>query len=133
MATLDQSDSSGEVSVSQRSLGGIHGRIIFWMCIITSCFHLWANTLGVLPELQRNAIHFGLLVFIAYLLYPPTSKYESSLVLDYVLAILAAATAIYLILFEADLHARNQVPVTIHMTSCRRLQQALYSLIRSVS
>lgn len=82
------------------------------MCIIASCFHLWANTLGVLPELQRNAIHFGLLVFIAYLLYPPTSKYDSSLVLDYVLAILAAATAIYLILFEADLHARNQVPVT---------------------
>jgi len=107
----DSPDISGEVSVTQRELTGPHSRIVFWVCVATSCFHIWSNTFGVLPELQRNAIHFGLLLFVAFLLYPPFSGRPGSLVLDYGLAGLAALTAIYLLLFEADLHSRNQVPL----------------------
>ena len=111
MATPEQSDASDEVAIAQRSLSGPHDRIVFWTCVAVSCFHLWANTLGILPELQRNAIHYGFLLFIAYLLYPPSRGKKGSLFLDYGLATLSALAAGYLILFETDLHARNQVPL----------------------
>jgi TRAP transporter 4TM/12TM fusion protein len=105
----DDQNLDGEVTVAHRELTAPHDRIVFWACIIVSCFHLWSNTLGVLPELQRNAIHYGFLLFIAYLMYPARRGQTGSLVLDYGLAILSAATALYLIFFEADLNERNQV------------------------
>lgn len=108
---LDTSESDGEVSVAQRALAAPHDRIVFWACVLVSLFHLWVNTIGVLPELQRNAVHFGFLLFIGYLLYPPVRGRSGSLAVDYVLAALSAATAVYLILFEGDLHDRNQIPL----------------------
>jgi len=107
----DDTNLDGEVAVSQRKLTGRHERIVFWACVTVSVYHLWANTFGVLPELQRNAIHFGLLLFIAYLLYPPVRDRSGLLILDYGLAALSAGIALYLILFEAALHERNQVPI----------------------
>ncbi len=107
----EETGSEGEVSVAHRALTSPHDRIVFWSCVLVSLFHLWANTFGVLPELQRNAIHYGLLLFIAYLLYPPAKGRWGSLGLDYGLALLSAFATVYLILFEADLHARNQVPL----------------------
>ena len=111
MSALGTSGTDGEVTFSHRTLTGPHNRLFFWVCVATSCFHLWSNTLGVLPELQRNAIHYGIILFVAYLLYPSARGRNGSLVLDYGLAILSTLAAIYLILFEADLHARNQVPL----------------------
>lgn len=111
MAEDNPIGSDGEVSVAQRDLPTPHSRVVFWACVIVSCFHLWINTFGVLPDLQRNAVHYGLLLFIAYLLYPPRRGTHGSLLLDYGLAILSALAALYLILFEGDLHDRNQVPL----------------------
>ena len=105
------SETEGDMVTTQRKLVGSHERIVFWTCILVSCFHLWANTFGVLPEIQRNAIHFGFLLFIAYLLYPPVQGRSGSLAVDYGLAIVSALVAVYLLLFEADLHARNQIPL----------------------
>ena len=108
-----QQDLGGEVVATQRTLTGRHHLVIVIAAVCLSLFHLWSNTLGVLPELQRNAIHFGLILFIGYLLYPISPHHASrTLALDYILAIVSLFTALYLIFFEDALHARNEVPNT---------------------
>ncbi len=107
----------GEVIIStQRELVGIHLKIIYAVGILSSLFHLWVNTVGIMPEIQRNAAHYGFMLFMGYLLYPVSKKYaRKTFALDYFLAILAVMAALYLILFEDALHARNEVPITIDL------------------
>ncbi|MBT4139466.1 MAG: TRAP transporter permease [Candidatus Latescibacteria bacterium] len=105
-------DLSGEVSTTQRALTGKHHTVVFVVGILLSLFHLWSNAVGVLPEIQRNAIHFGLILFLGYLQYPFSPKKDFGLRIDYGLALLSILTALYLIFFEDALHARNQVPNT---------------------
>ena len=103
---------------TQRELKGIHYNIIYIVGILSSLFHLWVNTIGIMPEIQRNAAHYGFILFIGYLLYPVSKKYaRKTLGLDYVLAILSVMAALYLILFEDALHARNEVPILIDLVA----------------
>ncbi|HCW92994.1 MAG TPA: C4-dicarboxylate ABC transporter permease, partial [Flexistipes sinusarabici] len=52
-------EDSGEVLTYKRSFAGWQKNFIYWFAIIMSLFHLWINTIGVMPEIQRNAMHFG--------------------------------------------------------------------------
>jgi len=105
-------EDAGEVLTYKRSFTGWQKNIIYWFAIIMSLFHLWFNTIGVMPEIQRNAMHFGFVVFLGYLFYPMRKKWaDKTLGLDTVLAVLAMLVAIYLVLFEDALHARNEVPI----------------------
>ena len=108
-----EQDFSGEVSAAQRVLVGPHRMVVVVVGVCLSLFHLWSNTLGVLPELQRNAAHYALILFLGYLLYPIAPRYVArTLVVDYVLAGLSLVVALYLVFFEDALHARNEVPNT---------------------
>ncbi|MGA1195027.1 MAG: TRAP transporter permease, partial [Candidatus Latescibacterota bacterium] len=109
---LPTEDIGGEVVTPQRTLTGKNHTIVFVVGILLSLFHLWSNAVGVLPEIQSNAIHFGLILFLGYLQYPISRKKDLGLGLDYGLAILAILTALYLIFFEDALHNRNEVPNT---------------------
>lgn len=85
--------------------------MVYGSGIFLSLFHLWANSIGVIPEIKRNAIHFGGILFIGYLLNPITQKNSTSkFKFDCFLAILSGIVAFYLVLFEDSLHARNQIP-----------------------
>mgnify|MGYP001216546194 CR=1 FL=1 len=103
-------DISGEVITSRRHLTGFPAQTVTVVAIAVSLFHVWSNTIGVLPELHRNALHFAGLLFLGFLLYPPTSRVRG-LALDVFLAFVAVGTALYLIFFEEALHARNQIPL----------------------
>ena len=106
-------EQGGEVSTPHRVLTGRHQVLVVVVGVCLSLFHLWSNTLGVLPELQRNAAHYAFILFLGYLLYPVSSRYASrTLILDYFFAILSLVTALYLVFFEDALHARNEVPNT---------------------
>lgn len=109
-ATISSEDTSGEVIVSRRQLSGFPARVVTVVAILVSLFHVWSNTIGVLPELHRNAFHFAGLLFLGYLLYPPSPR-ARTLIVDALLAFLSVGIALYLVLFEEALHARNQVPV----------------------
>ncbi len=104
---------AGETLAAQRVLSGWQARIVYGVCILTSLFHLWVNTVGVMPELQRNAIHFGFILFLGYILYPGTKN--GALKRDWGIAVLSSITALYLVAFEDALHARNQVPNTVDL------------------
>ncbi len=109
----------GSVALTtQRELRGIHLKIFYVAGILSSLFHLWVNTVGIMPEIQRNAVHYGFILFMGYLLYPVSKTYaRKTLTLDYFLAILSVMAALYLVLFEDALHARNEVPITIDLVA----------------
>ncbi|KAA0258147.1 TRAP transporter permease [Deferribacter autotrophicus] len=107
-----QEDVSGEVITVQRELGDTLKKIVYVVGILTSLFHLWVNTIGIMPEIQRNAVHYGLLLFLGYLLYPLSKKNpEKTLTIDFIFAVLSFLVGLYLVLFENALHARNEVPI----------------------
>jgi TRAP transporter 4TM/12TM fusion protein len=106
-----ESSAQGEVVTAQRNLSARSQSAIYWIGVAASLFHLWSNSIGVLPEIHRNAIHFGFVLSMGFILYPALkSRICSSFKLDIILAVISSIVALYLLLFEEALHARNQVP-----------------------
>ena len=109
-------DSSGEVVVSQKKLSPGLTTTLYWTGVAMSLFHIWVNTMGIMPEIQRNAVHFGFILFMGYIIYPFNLRTATKLKwLDLGLAVLSVATAAYLVLFEDALHARNEVPILMDL------------------
>jgi TRAP transporter 4TM/12TM fusion protein len=109
-------EDAGEVNVTQRVLTDWQTKMVYGVSIFMSLFHLWINTIGVMPEIQRNAIHFGFVVFLGFILYPFSQKAKNKFfTIDFILALLAVAVALYLVMFEDALHARNEIPTTVDL------------------
>ena len=106
----------GEAIAVKRVLTGGTARLLYLAGIACSLFHLWINTIGVMPEIQRNALHYGFMLFMGFLQYPLLkSKARQTLPIDYCAATLAFLVALYLVFFEDALHARNEVPNTMDL------------------
>jgi TRAP transporter 4TM/12TM fusion protein len=113
-----QADAQGEALAVKRMATGKTKQLLYSAGVLCSLFHLWINTVGILPEIQRNALHFSFILFMGYLSYPLLKRRPAAtLPFDYGLAVLAALTGIYLVLFEDALHARNEVPITIDLVA----------------
>jgi len=109
-------DKSGEGVVSPKKLSPGLTTTLYWTGVVMSLFHIWVNTIGIMPEIQRNAVHFGFILFMGYIIYPFNVRTAAALKwLDLGLALLSVATAAYLVLFEDALHARNEVPIPIDL------------------
>ncbi len=109
-------ENSGEVLAVQRKLSPFLTKVIYWMGVGMALFHLWVNTIGILPEIQRNALHFAFVVSMAFLIYPLSGRFaRQTMGIDTVLSLVAVAAGVYLVLFEDALHARNQVPLLIDL------------------
>ena len=108
----------GEALAVRRVLTGKTAKLVYIVGVICSLFHLWVNTIGILPEIQRNALHYSFMLFMGFLHYPILKKHpQSTLKLDYVFAVIAMLAGIYLVLFEDALHARNEVPTTVDLVA----------------
>ncbi len=107
-----ETDITSEAVSVRRILSGPTEQVVFWAAVACSLFHIWINTVGVMPEIQRNAVHYGFMLFMGFLCYPllPRKACET-LKLDYLLAVLSLAVALYLVFFEDALHDRNEVPI----------------------
>jgi TRAP transporter 4TM/12TM fusion protein len=106
----------GETLAARRNLKGFSAQVIYWVGVAMSLFHLWVNTIGIMPEIQINAIHFAFVASMGYILYPlSTRAARATLPIDCVLALLTVATGLYLVLFEDALHARNEVPTQVDL------------------
>jgi len=102
----------GEVMTTRRTLTGMNYQVVYWVGVLMSLYHLWVNTIGIMPNIQRNAMHFAFVCFLGYLLYPACRRLaDKTLKLDYILAGLSFCAGLYLIFFEDALHARNEVPI----------------------
>jgi TRAP transporter 4TM/12TM fusion protein len=115
-ASETKTDVNGESRSTQRRLEGLQARIIYWAGVLMALFHLWVNTIGIMPEIQRNALHFAFILFMGFIIYPFSKRFaRQTRILDYGLAVLAVVTGVYLVLFEDALHARNEVPLTVDL------------------
>lgn len=102
-------DRSGESIVSKRELKGFWENFVYWFAVVTSLLHLWYNSFGILPELRLNAIHYGMMLFMGFLIFPlSTKKAKETFKFDIILAFLSVAAAAYLLIFEEYLNLRNQ-------------------------
>jgi len=109
-------DASGEAITVQRVFGGKQEKFLYIFGICMSLFHLWVNTIGIMPEIQRNAVHYGFVLFLGFLIYPINRTIANkTLKLDYILATLSFLIGLYLVFFEDALHARNEIPVTMDL------------------
>ena len=106
----------GEVVIRERQLEGFSRKLVYIMGILMAVFHLWVNTVGVMPEFKRNALHFGFVLFLGYLLYPSSKQLSKKMFkLDFLLAVFSILVAGYLIFFEDALHMRNEVPTIVDL------------------
>ncbi|MCX8084259.1 MAG: TRAP transporter permease [Calditerrivibrio sp.] len=102
-------DRSGESVTNKRELTGFTDKFVYWFAVATSVLHLWYNSFGILPELKLNAIHYGMMLFMGFLIFPLSSKKpKETFKIDLILAILSAMAALYLLIFEEALNLRNQ-------------------------
>lgn len=102
-------EDSGEVMVSTRELTGRPATVFYCLCIAASVFHVLTNTVWLMPEIQRNALHFAFFVPLAFMIYPFNSKsLDKKPYLDWFLAALSVVCGLYLVFFEDALHARNE-------------------------
>ena len=83
-------------------------RLLIVLGVAVSLMHIWFNTLTVLSSLWQNSLHFAGFALIAALVYPlrknPTLVW---LLLDILLGVLAASSALYLIAMEDAIYARG--------------------------
>lgn len=111
-------DLAGETLAVKRDLSGFPAAFVYWTGVVCSLFHLWVNTVGVMPEIQRNALHFGFMLLMGFVIYPLSRRRpRATLPVDWALAALSFAVALYLVLFEDALHARNEVPVLMDLVA----------------
>jgi len=111
-----ETDVNGESRSTQRRLAGLQAPVIYWAGVLMALFHIWVNTIGIMPEIQRNALHFAFVLFMGFIIYPVSRRFaRQARFIDYGLAVLAVATGVYLVLFEDALHARNEVPITVDL------------------
>ena len=53
-----EADDAGESRSAQRALEGGTAKAIYLTGVVMALFHLWVNTIGIMPEIQRNADAF---------------------------------------------------------------------------
>ena len=85
---------------TEGNLRKLSGRIGLWALILsvfTSLIHIWMNSFGLTVVIKRNIIHIGLLMALAFLYYPATSKSPKNRpsVFDWIFSFWMIAIAIY--------------------------------------
>ena len=110
---IEDLEDRGEVTTAFRKLPKKWELVVYVIGIAASAFHIWVNTIGVMPGIYRNAVHLGFILVLAFFFYPTFKrKPQKGLALDIFLALLACAVAIYILLFEEELHLeRSSVPI----------------------
>ena len=91
-------------------IGGWVGNTITWFAIVVSLFHLYAAVAGawpfqwapVIPTYLLRPIHVGMVLFLAFLLFPMTPRLRNRLtILDVILALMSVAIIGYII-YQGD-------------------------------
>lgn len=84
------------------------GRVVFWFAVALSLFHIWANTLALLPVLTLSALHWGGLGLLCALTIPMVRRDRPAiLAIDILLGLLALVCGVYAIWAFEAVYARG--------------------------
>ena len=74
---MDLQQLVAETDTGGRKVGGLPGRIIFWVAVGWSLFQLWYASplpfslgMGILNDTEARSLHLGIALFLGYLCYP---------------------------------------------------------------
>ncbi len=111
-ASIEELDDTGEVTTAHREPPQMWRLVLYILCVATSLFHIWVNTIGVMPGIYRNAVHFGSIMILAFFFYPLFKrKPHKGFGLDVFFAVVACLLTLYILLFEEELHLeRASIP-----------------------
>ncbi len=95
-----------------RPMDGDFGKVIYWICVAVSLFHIYANYVGTLPQFLFTGLHFAGFVLLCALRFPllrarSASGKRAVLILDIVIGIVAASCVIGIILSENAIYDRG--------------------------
>lgn len=96
--SMDDLSEDGETSTLKRTLTGKPARILSVIAIIMSLVHLYFNSIGLVPEMQKCNIHVAFILFITFFLYPFRKNGNNKgnpRYYDYALAVLGAFCSMY--------------------------------------
>ncbi|MDR1731235.1 MAG: TRAP transporter permease [Synergistaceae bacterium] len=101
----------------RRNPGGKLGILITVVTVILAVFHLYTSAFGLLPAMQQRSFHIALVLFLIFLLYPATkrSPFDKPTVLDWVLAIAAAASTLYVFIMYEEIARRSGTYTTLEL------------------
>src|SRR5258706_3084227 len=113
-----------EADAGGRKPTGITRLILFWVAIAWSLFQLWyASPLpfllrwGVFNDSHARSIHLAFALFLAFMTFPRAKSSPRTYVpvYDWLLALLGAGAALYLLVFYRDLAQRPGLPTTVDL------------------
>jgi len=101
--------------ISERQLSGRVALVVTCFAIFTSLFHVWMNSFSLMIAIKRNALHLGLMLGLAFLMYPATKKspQDKPTVLDWILCVLGISVGLYIVMGYDSLVERSLVPSTL--------------------
>ncbi len=86
-----------EVVVQKRTLTGVPYIIMTVACVAGVLYHLWVGALATQSALQMRSMHWAIMAFVAFLIYPMTKRTKDRVPFyDWILAVIAAGVALYL-------------------------------------
>ncbi len=93
-----------------RKLSGLQQRIVYVYIVILGCFHLYTAGFGSFESYLQRTIHLGMVLPLAFVLFPATSKgsKESAPWYDWLLGVMAGLPGIYGVINYEDIINRVQ-------------------------
>ncbi len=119
-----------------RTLDGWQAKLISILAVAMSLFHLYTSGFGLLLAQKQGAVHLAFTLALVFLLYPSdnTGKTRHKIPLvDFALAIIAATSAMYLVVFFDQLVTRSGLPTTLDLTMGFILIATLLEATRRIS
>lgn len=104
----------GKQSIEVRKFAGKASMIIMVYAILVSLVHVWINSFSMMIVIKKNAIHLGMMMGLAFLSYPATSKSDkiNPTMLDWILACSSLIVGIFIFFTYDKLIARTLMPNT---------------------
>ncbi|GHV54457.1 C4-dicarboxylate ABC transporter [Deltaproteobacteria bacterium] len=101
-----------------RIVFGWQKMVVTVLAVALSCFHLYTSGFGLLPIQSQGAVHLAFVLVLTILLYPASQKNDKKKAIpfyDFILAAIAAGSALYLVVNYIDLTTRAGLPTELDL------------------
>jgi|Deesub1362A_J573_1020465.scaffolds.fasta_scaffold00080_9 TRAP transporter 4TM/12TM fusion protein len=105
------------VGASSRSVSGIFALLIFAVCVAMSLFHLYTAGFGMPEAMKQRSLHLAFALVLAFLAFSfaRRPRQQTIPVYDLFLALVAAASTLYIFVNYYELMLRGGKPTTIDL------------------